>query len=64
VRPGGLGKLKKSIHLIGSRTCDLPASSIAPRAEILPELQNIDGVKCERCDACVGSAKTNEGSSR
>jgi hypothetical protein len=28
VRPEGLGKLKKFIHLIGSRTRDLPACSI------------------------------------
>jgi hypothetical protein len=27
VRPEGLGKLKKLIHLIGSRSCDLPACS-------------------------------------
>jgi hypothetical protein len=30
VRPGELGKLKKLIHIIGSRTRDLPARSTAP----------------------------------
>jgi hypothetical protein len=30
VRPEGLGKLKKSIHLIGSPTRDLPVCNIAP----------------------------------
>jgi hypothetical protein len=30
VRPEELGKLNKFIHLIGSRTHDLPACSIAP----------------------------------
>jgi hypothetical protein len=28
MRPEGLSKLKKFIHLIGFRTCDLPACSI------------------------------------
>jgi hypothetical protein len=31
VRPEGLGKLIKIIHLIGSRTRDLPACSIVPQ---------------------------------
>jgi hypothetical protein len=30
VRPEGLGELEKLIHLIGSRTSDLPACSIVP----------------------------------
>jgi hypothetical protein len=30
VRPEGLGKLIKIIHLIGSRTHDLPVCNIAP----------------------------------
>jgi hypothetical protein len=30
VRLEGLGKLIKIIHLIGSRTCDLPVCNIAP----------------------------------
>jgi hypothetical protein len=32
MRPEGLGKLKKCIHLIGSRTRDHPACSIVPQA--------------------------------
>jgi hypothetical protein len=35
VRLEGLGKLKK-IHLIGTRTCYLPASSIVPQPTTLP----------------------------
>jgi hypothetical protein len=35
VRLEGLGKLKK-IHLIGTRTCDLPACSIVPQPTMLP----------------------------
>jgi hypothetical protein len=31
VRPEGLEKLKKFIHLIGSCICDLPAFSIVPQ---------------------------------
>jgi hypothetical protein len=31
MRPEGLGKLKEFIHLIGSRTRDLPACSIMPQ---------------------------------
>jgi hypothetical protein len=31
VRPAGLGKLKKFIHLIAPRTLDLPACSIVPQ---------------------------------
>jgi hypothetical protein len=40
VRPEGLGKLKKFIHLIGSRARDVPACSIVslPRA---PEMSTI-----------------------
>jgi hypothetical protein len=37
VRLEGLGKLKKKIHLIGTRTRDLPAcSSIVPQSTTLP----------------------------
>jgi hypothetical protein len=35
VRLEGLGQLKK-IHLIGTRTCDLPACSIVPQPTTLP----------------------------
>jgi hypothetical protein len=31
VRPEGLGKFKKFIHLIGSRTRDIPACSVVPQ---------------------------------
>jgi hypothetical protein len=31
VRPEGLGKMKKFIHLFGSRTLDLPACSTRPQ---------------------------------
>jgi hypothetical protein len=31
VRPEGLAKLKKFVHLIGSRTRDLPAYSLVPQ---------------------------------
>jgi hypothetical protein len=31
VRPQGLGKLRNFIHLIGSRTSDLPACSLVPQ---------------------------------
>jgi hypothetical protein len=36
VRLEGLGELKKSNDLIGTRTCDLPASSIVPQPTWLP----------------------------
>jgi hypothetical protein len=37
VRLGGLGKSKKKIiDLMGTRTCDLPACSIAPQPSTLP----------------------------
>jgi hypothetical protein len=36
VHPEGLGKLKKCIHLIGSRIGDLPACSIALQAATIP----------------------------
>jgi hypothetical protein len=36
VRPEGLGKLKKYIHLKGSRTLDLPACTIVPQPTTLP----------------------------
>jgi hypothetical protein len=36
----GLGKLKKSIHIIGTRTPDLPACSILPQPTTLPHAPN------------------------
>jgi hypothetical protein len=41
VRPEGLGNLKKKIHLIRSRTRDLPACSIVPQTSYVtdPEYQ-------------------------
>jgi hypothetical protein len=36
VRLEGLGKLKKKIHLIGTRNRDLPACSIVPQPTTLP----------------------------
>jgi hypothetical protein len=36
VRLEGLSKLKKKIHLIGTRTRDLPACSIVPQPTTLP----------------------------
>jgi hypothetical protein len=36
VPPEGLDKFKKLIYLIGSRTRDLPACSIAPQTTTLP----------------------------
>jgi hypothetical protein len=36
VRLEGLGKLKKKIHVIGTRTHDLPACSIVPQPTTLP----------------------------
>jgi hypothetical protein len=36
VRLEGLGQLKKKIHLIGTRTRDLPAYSIVPQQSTLP----------------------------
>jgi hypothetical protein len=36
VRPEGLGKLKKLIHIFGSRTSDLPACS----SELTPRYPN------------------------
>jgi hypothetical protein len=36
VRLEGLGKLKKKIHLIGTRTRDLPACTIVPQPTTLP----------------------------
>jgi hypothetical protein len=36
MRLEGLGKLKKKIHLIGTRTRDLPACSIVPQPTTIP----------------------------
>jgi hypothetical protein len=36
MRLEGLGKLKKKIHLIGTRTRDLPVCSIVPQPTTLP----------------------------
>jgi hypothetical protein len=36
VRLEGLGQLKKKIHLIGTRTRELPACSTVPQATALP----------------------------
>jgi hypothetical protein len=36
VQPEGLGKLKKKIHPIGTRTRDLPVCSIVPQPTTLP----------------------------
>jgi hypothetical protein len=46
----GLGKLKKKIHLIGTRTHDLPAFSIAP--EPTP-LQRAPWVMCTEIEISV-----------
>jgi hypothetical protein len=43
VRLEGLGKLKR-IHLIGTRTRDLPACSIVPQPTTLPRTPNFTGV--------------------
>jgi hypothetical protein len=41
MRLEGLGKLKKRIHLIGTRSRYLPACSIVPQPIILPRAPNL-----------------------
>jgi hypothetical protein len=48
MRLGGLGKLRR-IHLIGTRTRDLPACSIVPQPTTLPCAPNNKYV----CSECV-----------
>jgi hypothetical protein len=47
VRLEGLGQLKKKIHLIGTRTRDLPACSIVPEPTTLPRAPQLYLYKIE-----------------
>jgi hypothetical protein len=52
VRLEGLGKLKK-IHLIGTRTRDLPACSIVPQPNTLSRAPYIYIYISENTDVCM-----------
>jgi hypothetical protein len=58
VRLEGLGQLKK-IHLIGTRTHDLPACSIVPQPTTLPRAPQIYG-KIIKLDIINHRANKNE----
>jgi hypothetical protein len=57
LRPEGLGKLKKCIHLIGSRTHDFPACSIVPsplRYRVSHLCEGTEGKQCRTSVRILG----------
>jgi hypothetical protein len=66
VRPEGLGKLRKSIHLIGSRTRDLPARIIVFNSSFLNSVEFNDQLNYSQIHKKVFAAlslRSNAGNS-